>query len=859
MLNVPKALAATKRSDRALGAEVLAAWKAREPGRTSFPQGEAIGVKLGLLRKGDVKWWRNHPLALEVLAEILACRPEEIVPADDAVTGAIPISAFEELEPILPGQDACGLRDDGAWLGAMAESLFRSKARAWVVAPAGSGKTLALAVLRQRHGTRVAAVQCRRLADATRHAKAGVPLIVEIAEADPATDEGALQELGKAPIHVCVLSPYARQVVHGASRLSWSDIPWAPSGDWRERLLKWANARAPKPDDLDVEEVLHWLKLVDPAERLFATPCDVLAIAARAYRAELPRAGELRELSRESIGRLLGASEDAWLRRFGLSAAESLLKARLEVVDHPLGPLPLTVWARLLPADLSPAPRSSPAKAPRSKVRVEDDIDRPPAIQAVHLLADAGVLRTTETGQLDFSSWVRAGVERDLIESAVKAPGLDWALWAIEPTRRAAVDDALDASPPATLLRAVRRALAADAEELRTVAAIEALFSAVSRKLAGPWRPANEMMGDLQSLGLRQLQLVRQLPEGFTFPNSPPLTRQGIAPRTSDTEAWIAEAWTFSFAITPPERDVDAGWILPGWSRSLQLTDAPMWFPPSSPDRRWLATTRRALRACTDSELPAKISYALFPAVILDGPSRGWTLSKEQRSRVLFDVDQLLGDVAESEPAEVRRQLSLTVWECALDEARQDPSVALAVLARVAPRLHGVVLAQLPVEVFAASIMAAPAGTMRDEQVLGRLPPRLHRPTLSALVARLEREQGPVRGIEPLLEGLGEEHLDLLVGFAAHGYSAGYAAARRVWALAPETAFDEARRAVASTRKRARVWFDTAPMERCLDLLAVLQAIQGAPPSWCAPWLAAVLPRAGHAAPAVFALLRSIT
>lgn len=859
MLEIRRALAATKKSDSALGAAMLAAWRKREEGRTRFPQPRSIGAKLGQLRDGNPKWWRNHPHALAALAELLRCQPEEIVPREDAPPDAIPISAFDELEPILPGQEACGLRDDGAWLGAWAESLFRQEPRAWIVAPAGSGKTLTLEVLRQRHGTRVATLRCRRLVDAARHAKAGVPLIIEVAEADPATDSAALQELGKAPTHVSVLSPYDLRVILGADRSSWHDLAWTPNGDWRERLLKWANARVRRPEALDVDEVLHWLQVLDPGERLFATPRDVLAVAARAYRAELPKADPLRELARESLGRLLGASESAWLRNFGLGAAEALVEARLTSVDFPLAPLPLTAWARLLPADLTPAaPRKATARPSKPTAR-KDNIDRPPAIQAVHLLSEAGVLHTTEAGRYDVAPWVRAGIERNLIGGAVKASGLDWALWAVDPTRRAAVDDALDASAPATLLRAVRRALAADAAELCTVAAIEALFSAIARRLATGWEPTDEMLPHLEGLGLRQLQLVRRLPEGRNFPHSPPLTRQGIKYRSEDALMWIEEAWTFSFAIAPPDSDVDAGWILPGWSRSLRIEDAPDTLPGPRASERWFAVARDAVRACTDEELPEKVPYALLPPVLIDAPSRGWTLSKEQRRSLLGEIGKLVGDLLEKEPAEVQSQVALVVWRTALDESRQHPLHALSWIARSVPSLHRVVLAMLPAETFAAAMDAASAEFTHDGRLLHGLPRRLLRPALSALVARMERERFPTHEIEPLLEALDDEDLDLLIGFAAYGYSQGYAAARRVWALAPTTALDEAREAVTSNRRTASVWFDTAPAERLSDLLEVIKALAGAPPPWCAAWLAGAVPRAGHAAQAVFALLQSIT
>jgi len=853
MLDVPKSLAAQKLSNRKLGAEVLARWIKIEKGREEFPQPEAIGVKIGLLRKGDTKWWSNQRGALHALAQILSCKPEDIVAPDDTQVGAIVIGAFSELSPILPGQEACQIRDDGSWVGAWVSSLIWQESRSWIVAPPGSGKSLALDVLRQRYGNRVTTLRCRRLVDAARLATAAVPIVVEVSEVDPTTDEGALAELSKASANVCVLAPFSCALVRHHLRARWREVRWAPNSDWRERLVKWANARAPRPADLDVEEVLHFLRVLDPEERLFTTPEDVLVVASRAYRSGLPPArSALREVAREHLGRVFSGTDVPWVRDFGGAAVDALIEGRVSSSDFPLAPLTLEAWARLFPATLAPSPLARPAG--KTKAR---PIEAPPAMQALRLFVEHGVLRTQGDGHLDFAPWVRAGVEREAIASFINGGDLDWALLAIEPSRRTAVDGALDAVSPSSLLRLLRRVLSADPSELRTVAAIEALFSSFARKLAAGWTVPPEAIGDLQQLGLRQLELVRGLPEGRGFPGSPPLSRQTLDHRRDMTAAWIGEAWTFSFGVDAPECDGDPGWILPGWSRDLRLEHAPSGLPLAQADQKLLAASRHAVRACKDTSLPAEVAYCLLPWVIIDGPGRGWELTKKVQYG-LFHTNgaaDLVGRLLQGQPPEVRIQGARTVWAAALAETEGHPLYAL----NASRALHEVIVENLPVEDFAASFRKTFPVTMEEGHILKELPLRLLRPALVALVERVEHDKQPAHDIEPILETLGEEDLDLLLRFGTNGYSQGYAAARRVWSLAPDTARERLRAALASGERMAQVWFDTAPADRLDDLLGILEGLGVGAPSWSASWLAGVLPRAGHAAPAAYSILRSIT
>lgn len=877
MVDVAKLLRGTQRSERQLGAEILARWKKLERARPKFPLPQVIASKLGLLRKGNPKWWSNakQSKALQALAEILGCAPEEIVAPDHTSVGAVSITTFPELAPILPGQEACQLRDDGSSLATVVTTLLRDEPRSWVIAPPGAGKSLALDVLQQRQGSRLTSLRCRRLVDAVKLTTKGLPILIEVSEVDQMTDEAALGELSKAPVNVCVLAPFSLDLVP-TGKVRWHDVRWAQNSDWRVRLLKWAHARCPRPQHLEVDEVLEALHILDPDERLFSTPQDVLTVAARAYRSKLPTArAALLDLAREHLGRTFNDSDAPWVRTFGVAAVESLVQRRFLSTGDALGPLDPKAWARLLPADL--APWTTPkALNGRERTKVPD---APPPIQAVQLLIDLGALRTQADGRFDVAPWIRAGIERELLRTTIKGNDLSWALLGIEPGRRVVVDGSLDDCSPSTLLALLRRVLDADTSRLESVAALEALFSAFARRLASGWDAPPDSIPPLQELGRLQLELVRRQPSDHSFPGTPALTRQPEPPRHNSTTAgrptrrwytasrishtaasWVGEAWTFSFGIEAPDLDADPGWIMPGWSRDLRLASAPDHLPHADEDRLLLAASRRALESCQDPVLPPKVSSGLLEWVLIDGPARGWTITEEIQARLVSGtgVGEVVARLLLSEPQDVREQGARTVWNAVLAQSGLNPFHALDLAARVSRALHTVIVENISVGDFAEPFRGTFQVTMDEGRVLLGLPPRLVRPALLALIDRLERDQQPAKDLEPILEALGEEDLDLLLRFGSRGYTEGYAAARRVWALAPEMANERLGQALASGDRLARVWFDTAPDDRLDDLLSALRQLEGRAPAWSTDWLAGMLPRSGRAAAAAYDLLRAI-
>jgi hypothetical protein len=876
MFDVAAVLTAKGWSDRHAGEEVLARWRQLEK-RGEYPKAASIGVKVGRLKKGkkhDDTWWRGHGQrhALAALAELLQCKPQ------DLLGGRVPLEAigfaeFPELGVILPGQEACALRRDG-WLGSFARRAMQQSKSAWIVAPPGAGKSLAIRVLGQEED-RWAAITARTLHGALRGVDPHRPLLVEVERAEPASDDIALADVAKRPAHVCVLSAYLPPALQGPRGRMCAD--WRPDPGWQESFVRWAKGRLDQPERLDVQDILEWLGVVDPRGNLFSTPGDLLPLLARAYRAGLPLQREgLQGLAEEWMARTLGSSSNAWLRWVGSAAVKALLAQRLASTGVALAPLSVDAWAKLLPTSLAPA---DVTEAPSRSKRVKKDEGRrePPSqgspLEAVGALCDVGALRTGENGGLDvFPAWLRVAVERDVIGRAVKEGAVDnWALASVDDTRRSAVDDALDALAPFDLVKASTKVLASESSDLSSVAAAEALFAAIGRRLMSGWNPAAEMVPTLQRLGLRQLELVDRFPKVGEL-LALPLTRR----RTLDADPWMrwqatcrAEAWTFSFEVNRPQTvRVEAGWTLPGWASGVRLASAPPLPSLRNKDsldptmvRGLLKAARRVLAACGDAAVPTEVSDIFLPWVAIDGEAHGWRLEKSFGQLLLnrAGLADCIADLLREEPIESRARFAVRVWP-ALAAAESHPIFGLRRLRDEHWPLFDLLAAHWPLDVVVDALAADPITHLTDLGAIATtFPPNLRRAVLLAVARRLRDSGSHQFGeLEPVVGHLGLEDLDVLIEFASHKYALGAAAVRHVWALDPERAFAEASRSLKAKDDAASLWwFHWAPpawRTRLLDLLRE----HASDVSWAARWLADSLPVAGPQAPRVFTMMLAL-
>ncbi|RYZ17711.1 MAG: hypothetical protein EOO70_01155 [Myxococcaceae bacterium] len=861
MLDLSEALRSLGWSDRKAGEAILYRWRQLER-RDRYPAPASIATKLGLLKRGDVTWWRQHRHALEALAAMLSCPVEELLPDGEASRpSSITCEEFPQLSPLLPGQEPCSLHNDFLWLGSMVESLLQQGKHAWVIAPHGAGKSLAIRVLRQRHSDSLVAMTARRLVEAMRLARDGLPLLIEIEESDPLIDAVVLTELAQRP-GVCVLAPFAPP--GWPDMHPWTVARWEPGPGWRKRLVQWARARLPESRRLDHRDIMRWLERHDPQERLFQTPGHLLTLLERTYRAgELPREpAPLLGLTRETLHGLVARSHDIWLDQVGVSAIEKMLTARLLRLELPLGPLTAEEWASLVPTDRLPATARS--ESPRRRPHAPSAT---PPWQAVHLLTQAHILQSHAGGRLDVAPWIQAACERETIKREVHSGSTRWALWAVENSRKDAVDDALDALSPTALLKASSQALEAERQSLETVAAIEALFAAIGRRfLREDWRPTTEQTAILQRLARRQLRHVSRLPKVGTVMPWLPLTRQRPGFQERWTRAWLAEAWAFSFAVERPDKKLDdPGWWLPGWSRQLRLSRVPealgTWSTGTARERseleRFLPVARQVVKSCQDETLPDEVPVLLLPWIIVDGPGRGWRLPPSSYHQLLHEqeVNAFVARQLDREPREVQEQALTAVWQAALASQRT-PGRVLNELRHHAPALFDPMVDRLPLAVFVASLTP---DVLRDglaNDWLEQLPSRFLQAALPGLVGVMGNRSPLTHRLVPLVERIDEEALDLLVALTIDPYALGVAAARRVWRLAPGRAQEEARQALLRTGDTSYLWFHATPPTFHEAMLTMLEETSQ-PVAWAARWLVEILPLAGATAPRVFEQLMS--
>ena len=856
MLDLAVALDAKDLSHRRAGEEVLAAWKKRER-RSSYPTSAAIGAKIGLLAKGNRTWWRNHERALDALADVLACKPSDLLPTAEAGPALIGFPDFAEMAGLLPGQDPCAVNADG-WLGTRVDAALHEGGRWWFLASPGSGKSLAVRVLRQRRGSTIVSTTTRTLAEAVRDAKDDVPIVIEVEHADPSTNVSALIELTNHHASVCVLAPFGRpQEIDG-----WTDHVWGLEPGWDERLIAWVQTRLPSDRRVDPSDILDWLDVIDPRRQVFETPGDLMPLIARASRAGLPTRKEgLSGFAREWLAQKCTTISEPWLRRIGPEVLQHLVTQHLHRVDLPATPLSISAWAELVPVDvLAPQPKApSPRLAKKTSAATTTSLEPTSMlpVEVIHALADSGLLQTFE-GHLDtFPRWVRVALERDVIVDTVKRGDTAWALWAVDESRHDLVDDAIDALTPTDLIKAISR-VESDNDDLAHVAAIEALFSAVGRRMLNTtWRPTTEMMPTLQQLGLRQLRLLDTSPQLVSDASLVPLTR--YRPNDQGWDAsWLAEAWTFSVNVPRPPTAPEAAWQLPGWATDLRIAAAPsLPFPVRDAGRmlRLLRAARTVVERTSDEDLPAKVDLLLLPWIVIDGSLHRWKLEERHTQAFFGSVTlSLIGELLKGEPDHVCERAVTTAWPALLARF-SDPFEVLRFLREQHNSFFDVVVEHVPLSVFEDAITGMKTSRFEPKvAALVALPERLRRCALRAVAQLTISTRHPIWKLDEVVAGLNHDDIDLLVEFAAERYSVGRAATSRVWELDPDRALAEALNALTKSAESKGWWFYNAPGTYLTPLLDEIRDLKPRP-AWTRRWLATVLSRAGTQATRVFTMM----
>jgi hypothetical protein len=900
-MDVPTRLREFGKSDRAL-AQLIHDRVAPARHRRVLPA-TSIAPKLGLLRRGIDTWWRNadHADYLTVLADLLRCDPEDLVSKSDAPVEPSPFLDFPEL-PAAAAQSPAPLYR-GATLGDLVWQALDARRVVWLIVPDGGGKSLAV-----RHAALarpdLVAVTVRTLAQAETHLAGDRPLLIEIERPAPLADERAAAALPAGRSTVCVLAPF-----DPPAALSPRFLVRLPElgPDWRARMLAWTNAHLDEPRRIDAEKWTDWLEAFDPDGDAVRTPGDLLALLACASRQGIPTSKtRLQTLARTIVAGRCAAlgREHRWLGRFGEEGFGALVRARFEG-QALRWPLAGDEWARLLPAAWAPTPdparaadlidRLANERAPKAREKARADLlelhARAAPAAAIEQIRHAGLLATARDGTLEPSpAWVRDALERTGADAMLEAGDpAQWGTPSADLSRRAVVDAALDAAAPTMLVRLAREVTGRETVALGEVAATEALFAAVGRRLLRGWRPTREQTEPLQRLGERQWSLLATLPSTPTVQQRIPLTRRLDREDDEHCARWHAEAWAFTVYVPAPEAD-DApyDWRFAGWRRALKITDLAVDLPvmslpmsPVGPGSDWRAPEPRGpqgfpltpserrvylpfaelalelLGRASDEELPGDVPLALQAPTVLVAQERGWALT-------LALVESLFGSrgfdllfALRPETHDAWMTLGPWLWAPLARAAVGGNPWTLNRLWGIDRRLFHVVAAHLAFDEFHSACPTLPSADVL-EAIRALRPPedveRLLRTHLEAAINEPFRLDEQV--LQAIIEALDERDLDVLARCASDGFTLGLLAAARVWEIDAERATHETRSAIeVEDDVRLYAWLVGSPYDSWSRLVDLLAAAPSTPATL--RWLAERINVSGPLAPRMFEVWRA--
>jgi hypothetical protein len=901
-MDVPSRLREFGKSDRAL-AQLVHGLVARARPRGRVLPATSIAPKLGLLRRGVDTWWRNpdHADYLTALADLLRCNPDDLVGASAAPVEPSPFLDFPEL-PAAAAQSPAPLYR-GATLGDLAAQALDARRVVWLIVPDGGGKSLAV-----RHATRarpdLTAATVRTLAQAEAHLAGDRPLLLEVERPAPLDDDRAAAALPPGRSAVCVLAPFDPPAAL-APRFLVRSLELGP--DWRARMLAWANAHLDELRRIDAERWTDWLEAFDPDDIAVRTPGDLLALLACASRQGVPtNRTRLETLARSIVAGRCAAlgREHRWLGRFGEEGFSALVRARFEG-QALRRPLAADAWAQLLPAAWAPTPEPTRTaelidqlaneQEPKARERARADLvelhARAAPSTAIEQMRRAGLLATARDGALEPSPvWVRDALERACAEAMLGAGDpARWGTPSADLSRRAVVDAALDKASPPVLVRLAREVTGREAAALGEVAATEALFAAVGRRLLRGWRPKPEQTEPLQKLGQRQWSLLSALPSTPTVQQRIPLTRRLDHEDNEHCARWHTEAWAFTVGVPVPEGD-DApyDWRFAGWRRALTIADLAVDLPvmslpmsPVGPDSDWHASVPRGPRGfpltpserrvylpltelalellgrASDEGLPVRVPLALQAPAVLVAQERGWVLTRSLIEGLLGSRGLDLLFALRPETHGAWKTLGPWLWAPLGRDPVGGDRWTLEHLWGVDRRLFDVVAAHLPIDELLAACPTLPGADVIDALHVVRPAGDVERLLRAHLEAAInEPSRLDERVLRALIGTLDERDLDVLARCASDGFALGLLAAARVWEIDGDRATCEARGALeVGDDTRLYAWLVGAPDDawsRLLDLLAMATSTPAT-----LRWLAERISVSGPLAPRMFEVWRA--
>lgn len=881
--------------------ELAKGWRRLDMKAAKNVSERSLGTRIGELISGRTAWWtKEHRTHLrQAFADLLDVDPAEMFGATVPLPSALGFPEFPSLAPLGKGQEPCRLMQSG-WLLHAAMTALRASRRRWVIAPPGAGKSLVIKYLVARHSGEVHATSVGTLEDVVALSSTQGLLVVEVERASGRDDIEALAKINARAYPTVILAPFAFPeptwsgpgATASRAESGWEVVAWKLEPGWRARLLAWIDRRiedAEHDGKLRAADVEEWLSTRDPGETLFATPGDVLSLCA-----EFDAFGPGQEPLKTRAARwakqvapsmIPNDAPPTWRAREVDETLAALARAHLAAEAHAYGHLDQTAWRRL-----------PSAASPRSKESAADDARR------ITHLEQSGLLRGGASGLVLYPAWVERGLVMASQAGALAHAKLEWGALAADESRRAVIDDCLDALPRASLMRVARNAAAHVGPSLHAIAAIDATCAALARRCGtGGFRFTDEETEVVRALLERQIeQLVVDASHGEV---RHPLTRPEI-------KEWFATAWTLSLLVAPPPgfSRHDLAWQLPGWAAGLTFEALPQhWFPTTHfagnptadapmpgfvqatagitfteldvthgltgvcpPDVERVARLSLAVvDRIAPAQAPATVPRLLLPALFLS--DREWSLGVEHFKRMHGSWEEsFLAAIAETRDDITKARLARRFWDLGAREIVADGVVPVAervaVLLGQHPGLAEFVFGNLD----AAAIRrdAATCGTHRravgsgggyqpsDPRLLLHLPRASReaalRGWLDGAAARGARFD-EARELVPLLDA---DDIDLaleLVRSADRFVAAEFTAF--VWSTWPERAREETATAVDRALPSCEGWFYSAPRAE-LGFVAGLATRFVPRPEWIAAWARRRLLDAGPAGEKLFVLLR---
>ncbi len=865
----------------------------------------SLGNKIGELDKGKATWWLNNSEKAKCLVELLEVSPEDLGLHGKAQKGVFGFQEFPELPPLDlkreeywglaeevldPAQVTLGSVEKGSldhWFSkALIGSWRPPHEMDWLCISDELHRQLLSRMLEATAHHEVIFVET--LADAAVRLANPKPLIVSVGhdggDQDLLALAGRPQDAG-----LLVIAPFTLTQREETSSAEWDgwesrttqglqgrrfDLTapkWSfGSGlkrwtlrkfpDWRERLLAWVEVRLNRAGGdtfFSAQAVVDWLKRFDPLAVWFRTASDVMQLCRLAHldsEKRLPDSSDSNAGSR--LVQLLFARESS-SRVFRI---KQLANARWQRSDVPWqGSLPLDTWSAISVAEAASVSRSAldeivSGATVGERKKAADRVAYMLEAGDPEALLSSGLLTESRQGLFDFQHPTFAGLlirDRLMEKIATESPG-EWAMNCFDPDRRLLVDAALDAVSMGSLVNAAERVAAEPENSAQAIAASEAIFTAIGRRIANEEviPPALYFIGKL---------VLQRLDTSDDWSFAEPWSRSVIS--VDEQLAWVGACWSWSLL---PDVSVMVGssWLFPGWAN--ELSAPPYWltaFVPDQEEEQASPALRRFLGVAyqwtKELDAPIEDGPAMLLLPFLGKAAQGVLSAESAWWKALIGLkwaESLLLESFEISGEEAARRLwpsFLAAEREVLSEKNAEDKYNFPYMKFRYSRIRFWLLRQLKATEVLMGLSDA------DRIYLGHtpesLPPEVRAPLLQSLVAC-----SPVKWLSealPFFERFGFHAAPALEAYLAHEIL-GFAAAQCLWRWNAERAASLLVQGASISLEVRKTLFSQCPEQyfsKAIEALSVVPALCDAEER--KQWVRKYLPSSGPYAANALALM----